>query len=68
MLGPVINKSQFWIYNELHKIGKEEGAEILTVGNRTGEKGFYIEPTVFVNVNNKMRIAQEEIFGPVLVG
>ncbi len=65
--GPVINKSQFESIMNYIKIGKEEGAEILTGGNRTGEKGFYIEPTVFVNVNNKMRIAQEEIFGPVLV-
>ena len=48
------------------KTGKEEGADILTGGKRYGDKGFYIEPTVFINAGNKMKISQEEIFGPVL--
>ena len=65
--GPVVNKKQFDSVMNYIKIGKEEGAEILTVGKGTDTTGFYIEPTVFINVNNKMRIAQEEIFGPVLV-
>lgn len=65
-VGPVINKAQFDSIMEYIKIGKEEGAEILTGGKQVGETGFYIEPTVFINANNKMRIAQEEIFGPVL--
>ncbi len=65
--GPVVNKKQFDSVMNYIKIGKEEGAEILTGGKGTDTTGFYIEPTVFINVNNKMRIAQEEIFGPVLV-
>jgi len=65
-VGPIINKAQFDSIMNYIKTGKEEGAEILTGGNRVGDKGYYIEPTVFVNVKNNMRIAQEEIFGPVL--
>lgn len=49
--------------------GKAEGARITTGGGRPAEfsKGFYVEPTVFADVDNSMRIAREEIFGPVLV-
>ncbi|MFZ1460095.1 MAG: aldehyde dehydrogenase family protein, partial [Ignavibacteria bacterium] len=65
--GPVVNKKQFDSVMNYIKIGKEEGAEILTGGKGTDTSGFYIEPTVFINVNYKMRISQEEIFGPVLV-
>lgn len=66
-IGPVINKNQFDLIMNYIRTGKEEGAELLTGGNQKGDKGFFIEPTVFVNVNNSMKIAQEEIFGPVLV-
>lgn len=65
-VGPVINKKQYDSVMDYIKIGKEEGAEVLTGGNKSGDKGFYIEPTVFVNSNNKMRISREEIFGPVV--
>ena len=65
-VGPVINKKQFDTVMDYIKTGKEEGAEILTGGKRSGDKGFYIEPTVFINANNKMKISQEEIFGPVV--
>jgi len=65
-VGPVINKKQFDTVMDYIKTGKEEGAEILTGGKRSGEKGYYIEPTVFINANNKMKISQEEIFGPVV--
>lgn len=49
-------------------IGKQEGARLLAGGNIRPDKGngFFFEPTCFVDVDNKMRIAQEEIFGPVL--
>ncbi len=66
-VGPVVSKRQFDTVMGYINKGKEEGAEILTGGNRVGEKGFFIEPTVFVNVKNEMKIAQEEIFGPVVV-
>jgi acyl-CoA reductase-like NAD-dependent aldehyde dehydrogenase len=48
--------------------GKKEGAELVAGGDRPASlaKGFYVEPTIFSNVDNKMEIAQEEIFGPVL--
>ena len=51
-------------------MGKDEGAKLVTGGKRVevaGIKGgYYYAPTIFANVNNKMRIAQEEIFGPVV--
>lgn len=65
--GPVINKKQFDLIMHYIKIGKDEGADILTGGKPADESKLLIEPTVFVNVKNNMRIAQEEIFGPVLV-
>jgi aldehyde dehydrogenase (NAD+) len=65
-VGPIINKQQYETVMDYIKIGKDEGAEILTGGKRVGDKGYYIEPTVFINANNRMRIAQEEIFGPVV--
>ncbi len=64
--GPIISKSQFDTIMDYIRIGKEEGAEILYGGKRVGDKGYFIEPTVFINADNKMRIAQEEIFGPVI--
>jgi len=46
--------------------GKSEGAKLLCGGNRVGKKGYFIEPTVFSGVTDQMKIAREEIFGPVL--
>ncbi len=46
--------------------GKREGAELLTGGKRACEPGYFIEPTVFANVRDEMKIAREEIFGPVM--
>ncbi|HAY33535.1 MAG TPA: aldehyde dehydrogenase family protein [Ignavibacteria bacterium] len=65
-VGPVVNQDQFDTVMKYIKTGIDEGAEILTGGKQFGSKGLFIEPTVFVNVDNKMKIAQEEIFGPVL--
>jgi len=68
-VGPVVNKSQLETVHEYVEIGKKEGAKLLCGGNilTDGEfaKGFYHEPTVFCDVKPNMRIAQEEIFGPV---
>ncbi|MCB5206515.1 aldehyde dehydrogenase [Methylovorus mays] len=70
MIGAQASSEQVEIIMSYIKLGKEEGAEVLTGGNVTklaGElgEGYYIEPTVFKG-HNKMRIFQEEIFGPVL--
>jgi len=46
--------------------GKQEGAKLLCGGKRIDRAGFFYEPTIFGDVDNSMRIAQEEIFGPVL--
>ena len=46
--------------------GKKEGAELVTGGKRHGQKGFFVEPTVFNNVDDDMAIARDEIFGPVV--
>ncbi len=66
--GPVINKAQLEKIEKYVRIGKEEGAAILVGGNRIdpGLPGYFFEPTIFTDVSPEMRIAQEEIFGPVL--
>lgn len=70
MMGPLVNEAQLHKVLEYIRIGKNEGAKLAYGGNRIESnnlsKGFFMEPTIFVDVNNKMRIAQEEIFGPVL--
>jgi aldehyde dehydrogenase (NAD+) len=47
------------------KIAQEQGATLVTGGKRVGERGYFVEPTIFDNVTDDMRIAREEIFGPV---
>jgi acyl-CoA reductase-like NAD-dependent aldehyde dehydrogenase len=63
--GPQIDNEQFTKILELIESGKKEGARLLTGGARLGDKGFFVQPTVFADVTDKMRIAREEIFGPV---
>jgi acyl-CoA reductase-like NAD-dependent aldehyde dehydrogenase/alcohol dehydrogenase class IV len=69
-MGPLVSKQQLATVERYVKIGKDEGAKLVTGGKRVevaGIKGgYYYAPTIFANVNNKMRIAQEEIFGPVV--
>jgi acyl-CoA reductase-like NAD-dependent aldehyde dehydrogenase/alcohol dehydrogenase class IV len=69
-MGPLVSKQQLATVERYVKIGKEEGAKLITGGKRVeapGVKGgYYYAPTIFANVDNKMRIAQEEIFGPVV--
>ncbi len=66
-MGPLVSKQQLDTVEKYVRIGQEEGATLATGGHRLSGSGFYYEPTIFVNVDNSMRIAQEEIFGPVLV-
>ncbi|WP_175639244.1 alpha-ketoglutaric semialdehyde dehydrogenase GucD [Metabacillus schmidteae] len=69
-MGPCASESQFNTVKHYIEIGKKEGAELIAGGDvLTGEefdKGFYITPAIFDNVNPDMAIAQEEIFGPVI--
>ena len=69
-MGPVSNKTQFEKIQRLLQKGVEEGATVVIggTGRPAGiDKGYFVKPTVFANVNNTMTIAREEIFGPVLV-
>jgi aldehyde dehydrogenase (NAD+) len=68
-VGPMVSQKQYERVQSYIRKGIEEGAEVLTggEGHPAGfEAGYFVKPTVFVNVNNDMAIAQEEIFGPVL--
>jgi len=63
--GPQIDHDQFTKILDLIESGKKDGAKLECGGNRHGTNGFFIEPTVFSDVQDNMRIAREEIFGPV---
>ena len=69
-VGPVTTEPQFKKIIDYIDIAKKEGATCVLGGkkyNGPGSKGNrFVEPTIFTNVNNSMRIAQEEVFGPVL--
>jgi aldehyde dehydrogenase (NAD+) len=64
-MGPLVSAAQMKTVLDYVEIGRNEGASIVTGGERIGQKGFFVEPTVFANVEHEMRISQEEIFGPV---
>ncbi|XP_075067013.1 aldehyde dehydrogenase X, mitochondrial [Mixophyes fleayi] len=63
--GPQIDKKQFDKVLSYVQSGKKEGAKLMCGGERFGDEGFFIKPTVFADVQDNMRIAKEEIFGPV---
>ena len=66
-LGPVVSEEQLEKVTAYIEIGKSEGAEVVTGGERAPElgDGYFVRPTIFTGVKNDMRIAREEIFGPV---
>ena len=64
--GPQVDKNQFDKIMSYIDKGNAEGAKCVTGGERLGDKGFFIKPTVFANVKDDMTIAREEIFGPVM--
>ncbi|HSW15319.1 MAG TPA: aldehyde dehydrogenase family protein [Solimonas sp.] len=69
-MGPVVSKNQFNDIQRYIEIGVQEGATLVAGGPGRPEglsKGWFVKPTVFANVRNDMKIAREEIFGPVLV-
>lgn len=65
-LGPLISQTQLERVSRYVAIGRDEGARLVHGGSRYGSKGYFHEPTIFTGVNNSMRIAREEIFGPVM--
>jgi aldehyde dehydrogenase (NAD+) len=64
--GPQVDKAQFDKILKYINLGQSEGAKCVTGGKRWGDQGYYIEPTLFTGVEDEMKIAREEIFGPVL--
>ncbi|RIK69187.1 MAG: betaine-aldehyde dehydrogenase [Planctomycetota bacterium] len=64
--GPQVSREQFDRVMNYIDIGNKQGAKLVTGGSRVGDRGFFVEPTVFDGVRDDMTIAQEEIFGPVL--
>jgi len=64
--GPQVDKAQFDKILQYVEYGKKDGAKCVTGGQRHGSKGYFVEPTLFANVTDDMRIAREEIFGPVM--
>jgi aldehyde dehydrogenase (NAD+) len=65
-LGPVISARQMERVLGYIRIGVDEGAQAVTGGSAAGTQGYFVEPTVFAGVRGDMRIAREEIFGPVV--
>jgi len=65
-IGAINSRQQLDIINNYLKIGKQEGAEMYQSSCNLPRKGFFCKPTIFTNVAQSNRIAQEEIFGPVL--
>lgn len=64
--GPQVDQAQFDKIMQYVEYGKQDGASCVTGGNRVGDRGYYVEPTLFTGVTDDMRIARDEIFGPVL--
>jgi phenylacetaldehyde dehydrogenase len=66
LIGPLVSDEQLERVTGYLDIGKSEGAEAALGGSRIDRSGYFVEPTIFTGVRNDMRIAQEEIFGPVV--
>ncbi|MEN1679378.1 MAG: aldehyde dehydrogenase family protein [Planctomycetota bacterium] len=64
--GPQVDQAQFDKIMSYVEIGQQEGASLLSGGHRVGDRGYFVEPTLFAGVQDDMRIAREEIFGPVM--
>jgi len=65
-IGPLVTQEHYDKVSSYFDIAKEDGATVAAGGVKVGDEGYFVRPTLFTNANNKMRIAQEEIFGPVL--
>jgi aldehyde dehydrogenase (NAD+) len=64
--GPQVSQEQFDRVMHYIDAGQKDGAKMLAGGGRVGEKGYFVQPTVFADVTDDMKIAREEIFGPVM--
>jgi aldehyde dehydrogenase (NAD+) len=64
--GPQVDKEQFEKVMGYIEAGKRDGAKLLVGGGRSGNAGYFIQPTVFADVSDEMKICREEIFGPVM--
>jgi acyl-CoA reductase-like NAD-dependent aldehyde dehydrogenase len=64
-VGPLVSREQFNRVKVYLDVGKKEGAKTALGGEPRAGKGFFVDPTIFTDVNNNMKIAREEIFGPV---
>ena len=65
-IGPLISQEHYDKVTSYFDIAREDGATVAAGGTTLGDEGYFVRPTLFTEANNKMRIAQEEIFGPVL--
>jgi len=65
-IGPLISQEHFDKVTSYFEIAKKDGATIAAGGEGLGGEGYFVKPTLFTHANNQMRIAREEIFGPVL--
>jgi 5-carboxymethyl-2-hydroxymuconic-semialdehyde dehydrogenase len=65
-IGPLVTEEHYNKVTSYFDIAKEDGATVAAGGEKLGDEGYFVRPTLFTGANNKMRIAQEEIFGPVL--
>lgn len=65
-IGPLVTQEHFDKVTSYFDIAREDGATVAAGGEKIGDEGFFVRPTLFTNATNDMRIAQEEIFGPVL--
>jgi phenylacetaldehyde dehydrogenase len=65
-MGPAISADQQSTVLDYIEVGREEGARLVCGGHRPDDAGYFVQPTIFADCNNNMRIVQEEIFGPVL--
>lgn len=65
-MGPVVSQEQLTRVSSYIESGVSDGAEVIAGGNRIGDRGYFVQPTVVANTSNVMKITREEIFGPVV--
>ncbi len=64
--GAIVSDLQFNKVLNYIQSGRDQGATVVTGGERVGQKGYFVRPTIFTNCRDDMKIAKEEIFGPVV--